>query len=100
LSFANDITVVAPPNEWPTIATLFKSNLPLKGKPVQLVTGIGDSNILNALEKKTAKSTTMTIFCTRQLQTKTNKQTSKTTAKNITLIFQGPPGESFKESFA
>lgn len=45
LSFANDITVVAPPNEWPTIATLFKSNLPFKEKPVQLVTGIGDSNI-------------------------------------------------------
>lgn len=30
LSFAKDRTVVAPPNEWPTIATLFKSSLPLK----------------------------------------------------------------------
>jgi len=46
---------VAPPNEWPTIATLFKSNLPLKGKPVQLVTGVGGSNILNALEKRDSK---------------------------------------------
>ena len=32
LSFARVNTVVAPPNEWPTTATLLKSNLPLNGK--------------------------------------------------------------------
>ena len=34
LSFAKVNTVVAPPNEWPTTATLLKSNLPLNGKNV------------------------------------------------------------------
>ena len=28
-SFAKESTVVAPPNEWPTTATLLKSSLPL-----------------------------------------------------------------------
>lgn len=32
LSFAKVNTVVAPPNEWPTTATLLKSNLPLNEK--------------------------------------------------------------------